>query len=386
MTSAIWFPRRLQPGVPSLFTLLLPCVLTACAMRTEMGSKPSTSWKENPQPGERKKVERFVAEVLVPQQQHNRDGKLRRAFHRKTHVGLIAEFRVLPGLPDHARQGVFKEPQTYPAAARFSNGEASSNPDRKPEPRGIAVKLIGVTGKKLPERVDDPPENRVRGNLTQDFLATSHSLTSTVRNADQFMTAIKAKNEGHLVSGLAHRFGVAETARIMIALLRTVRFSDVRSMATEHYGGTAPIKYGPYAVKFTVQPSAGTRPPLKVDRKDPDFLRKELAARLKEGDLVFDFVVQFFADENRTPIEDTSVRWQPRVGPLKVAELRIPRQNIDTVSAKALSDKIDRLSFTPWHAIEDHRPLGSIMRARRIAYPVSSTNRHCLAEPTHLQP
>jgi hypothetical protein len=34
------------------------------------------------------------------------------------------------------------------------------------------------------------------------------------------------------------------------------------------------------------------------------------------------------------------------------------------------------LSFNPWHGIEAHQPLGSIMRVRRQAYESSSRFRH----------
>jgi hypothetical protein len=36
----------------------------------------------------------------------------------------------------------------------------------------------------------------------------------------------------------------------------------------------------------------------------------------------------------------------------------------------------NKLSFSPWHALEEHRPLGGINRARRIVYPASSELRH----------
>jgi hypothetical protein len=31
----------------------------------------------------------------------------------------------------------------------------------------------------------------------------------------------------------------------------------------------------------------------------------------------------------------------------------------------------DRTSFSPWHGIVEHQPLGSVMRARRAAYEAS---------------
>jgi hypothetical protein len=71
------------------------------------------------------------------------------------------------------------EPRVFPALVRFSNGESFAKPDKKPQPRGIAIKLIGVGGPQL--LVDQ------KDAVTQDFLATSHSVTETVRNIRQFM-------------------------------------------------------------------------------------------------------------------------------------------------------------------------------------------------------
>jgi hypothetical protein len=36
----------------------------------------------------------------------------------------------------------------------------------------------------------------------------------------------------------------------------------------------------------------------------------------------------------------------------------------------------ENLSFTPWHALPEHRPLGGINRARKVIYDLISTFRH----------
>jgi hypothetical protein len=36
----------------------------------------------------------------------------------------------------------------------------------------------------------------------------------------------------------------------------------------------------------------------------------------------------------------------------------------------------DNLSFTPWHALPEHRPLGGINRARKVIYEAISKRRH----------
>ena len=341
---------------------------------------PSTAWREVVDPGEEAIVTAFLRKI--EQQQRDvagADGPLRRGFHAKFHLGAQAEFRVLDGLPEYARQGVFSQPATIPAVVRFSNGNFKLQKDGRPDPRGIAIKLVGVPGPKL--HPGDP------GAVTQDFLATSHSVTSTVRDIGQFVAFIESVRDGliPLTPRLVRRVGVAEALRIVGAFLRTVVFSKVRSMAVEQYAGTAPVQFGPYAAKFTVQPAEGTAPPRERPRTD-DFLREELEERLREGDLRFDFVAQFFVDERRTPIEDTSVAWDPAVAPfVKVAELRIPRSDLSRdEAARETSRKVDQLSFSPWHALEDHRPLGSVMRARKVAYEASADLRHHAPEPARL--
>jgi hypothetical protein len=262
-------------------------------------------------------------------------------------------------------EGLFKEGKTFPAFVRFSNGDTHLNADSQPQPRGIAIKLVGVEGEK------------VRGHeseLTQDFLATSHSVTGIVRNARQFIAVIESlKNGRPHFAALAKSpdVGFLEACRILLGLFREVRLAKVNSMATETYFGTAPIKWGSYAVKFAFRPR---QQPWPANNKDnPDYLREELVRRLSEGDLLFDFVVQFFEDESLTPIEDTSVKWKSDF--FKVGELVIPKCDAASPEGRALTAYVENLSFSPWHGLAAHQPLGSIMRARRFAYPASAGAR-----------
>jgi hypothetical protein len=139
-------------------------------------------------------------------------------------------------------------------------------------------------------------------------------------------------------------------------------------------------------LKFTVRPAESTVATTAHSSRDKDFLRKELADRLRKADLIMDFLVQFYVGRDRTPIENTSVPWRPEGTPLrKVAQLRIPRCDLDDPQSRELSEKIDKLSFSPWHATEDHKPLGNVMGARRVAYEASAALRGQRPEPTSLQ-
>ena len=62
---------------------------------------------------------------------------------------------------------------------------------------------------------------------------------------------------------------------------------------------------------------------------------------------VFAFLVQFYVDDTRTPIEDTSIAWD--VPMLKVAQVRISSCDLDNPQTSALSEAVNQLSFSPWH-------------------------------------
>ena len=71
------------------------------------------------------------------------------------------------------------------------------------------------------------------------------------------------------------------------------------------------------------------------------------------------------------PIEDPTVEWKSAWE--RVATIEIDAQEFDFPERWEWGNK---LSFSPWHALEEHRPLGGINRARKVVYPASSDLRH----------
>jgi hypothetical protein len=117
-------------------------------------------------------------------------------------------------------------------------------------------------------------------------------------------------------------------------------------------------------VKYIVRPVSRVHPrrPTLTD----NYLHDELRLRLSMEDVAFDFFVQFQSNARTMPIEDASVEWSERESPyVRVAEVRIPRQAID---APGREQACERTSFNPWHCLTEHRPLGSMNRARREIY------------------
>lgn len=341
-----------------------------------MSTTPATDWKEVIDPGEAARFERYAEQLHALQRRAAVAGKAGRALHAKGQLGLEAELEVLPDLPEPARVGLFARPATYRAFVRFSNGAGTRNADRKGDVRGVAIKVIGVAGKKVIPGMEDV--------VTQDFLMI-RSPTTPFRSADEFVPVLVGAGSppfGMLRAGAQLGFG-----RLFQILRQTLRGFAVPaiSLATTRYFSAAPIRFGAYAAHYALTPHA--RASAATAGASADYLSDELTARLREGAVIYDFEVQFFVDEVRTPIEDASVEWKEADAPfVTVARLTLPKQDPTSERGRHLAARVEGFSFDPWHALEELRPLGNMMRARNVAYRVSTGERKAAAEPTSFEP
>lgn len=99
--------------------------------------------------------------------QHREGTRYLRDAHAKAHGCVKAEVKVLPGLAQSLRQGVFSEPgKIWQAMIRLSNGNAYPQFDSMRDARGMAIKLFDVPGKQLLENRQQQHE--------QDFVMFSH--------------------------------------------------------------------------------------------------------------------------------------------------------------------------------------------------------------------
>lgn len=317
---------------------------------------------EHAVPGEaeyiRKILERFKGDI----EKAYKPGAMRRDAHPKT-VGCVkAEFTVEPDLPEELRVGVFKEPRTYPAYIRFSNSSTTIQPDIKRDARGMAIKLLGVAGEKLLENE--------RQETTQDFLVVSIPQFIN-HNVVDFYELIHAVAGGTLKI-LAFIFNPFNShLRVLWNVANS--FKKHSNLLEVRFWSTVPYQFGSEVVKYSAKPhqAAVTRIP-----KNPseNFLREAMKQSLAGQDAYFDFMVQFRTDPRRMPVEDATVRWNEQASPFrKVATIRIPAQVFDTEERMKFAEN---LSFSPWHSLPEHRPLGSINRARRVVYEAISKYRH----------
>jgi hypothetical protein len=335
---------------------------------------PSTDWKETVDPSEAERFERYAEQLHALQRKAARGGRASRGLHAKGQLGVEAELEVLPDLPEAARVALFAQPGTYKSYVRFSNGAGARQSDHKGDVRGVAIKVVGVVGKKVIPGMESA--------VTQDFLMIRSAVTA-FRNADEFVqVVVGAASPPFGILRVGAKLGFGRLFRILRQSIRGLNAPTI-SLATTRYFSATPIRFGPYAVHYALAPHAQADATATVGKSaSADYLGEEMAARLREGPVVYNFQVQFFVDDARTPIEDASVEWKEADAPfVTVARLTLGKQDVGSERGRKVAEKVEGFSFDPWHAVEELRPLGNMMRARNAAYRVSTGERGAAAEP-----
>ena len=323
---------------------------------------------EYPPANEQAHIDSLIRELRAKMERDYAKNRMLRDAHPKMHGCVRGEFSIAPDLPPELSIGVFKQSRTYPVWVRFSNQNGTASADSKPDIRGVAIKLMGVEGKKL-----TPDGDR---EMNQDFILISDS---------RFVTKDVAQFDG-LVRGLVG--GNLRIAWFFLTHLRVLRnlMSSLRRFGNPlciRYFSVAPYLLGERAAKYSLTPRNAKDPPVPANPSD-DYLREAMVQELRSRDAVFDFAVQFQTDPRKMPIEDPGVTWDESLSPFRnVATLTIPSQVFDTAERREFGDN---LSFNPWRALPEHRPLGGISRARRQVYEALSIFRHECNQAPRVEP
>lgn len=299
------------------------------------------------------------------QKGYDAEGRAFRDAHRKSHGCVVARFTVLGGLPANLAQGVLARPRSFDAVIRYSNGSQNVD-DTKGDARGMAIKLMGVDGPKL---LGDEA-----GARTQDFLLMT-SPVFFVRNAKDYVGFQQAISSGGLsVAGwLAWHWREA-------SVLLSIQNRKMSNPLNGRYWSPTPSRLGAgQQVKYSATPCAGQT--FTDTASGVDLLGQNLTAHLAQRSACFDFSVQRRTQPTQMPIEDATVEWKESAAPfVKVARIDIAAQSPEQGQA------CDVRSFTPWHSIAEHRPLGGIERTRKAVYQAISTLRHDLNGEPRVEP
>ncbi len=299
----------------------------------------------------------------------------KRDAHAKHHGCVKAEFIVETNLPDELKVGIFREPRTFPTWVRFSNGARESQADAKGDTRGIAIKLLGVEGEKVLEG-----EKHLQ---THDFTLVNHPVFA-IRNAQDYLDLFNLRSKGEKqiiwfflnspnpLRWRLHEFGITQA----------IQRKKISNPLAIQYWSMVPYQFGAVAAKYSVKPTTTT--PVSVDRTSKHYLHEAMVEHLAQQPASFDFLVQLQTDPVKMPIEDPTIAWDEALSPYrKVATLTISPQSFDSVEQMQFCEN---LTYTPWHALPEHRPLGGINRVRRGVYESLAKLRHTLNEVPQEEP
>ena len=160
---------------------------------------------------------------------------------------------MLHDLPEVLRQGVFAEPRAYPVVMRLSTNPGDILDDSISVPCGLALKIVGVSGERLPGSEDGD---------TQDFLMASGPAFSAP-NASKFLGSPKllAKTTDTpqilnkaLSAALCGAESVVEAAGGESAAIKTLGGYPNTQILSETFYSQVPLLYGPYMAKVSVAP------------------------------------------------------------------------------------------------------------------------------------
>ncbi len=324
---------------------------------------------------------------------HHSADPTRRSQHPKTHGVVQAIFQV-DELPPAYRVGVFATPRPIAAWIRFSNGREFD--DRKRDVRGMAIKLFSAAA---PDAASE---------VSQDFVLADHPVFFA-RDAADFLQFLQMKGKHGAARKHAADTGAAEGEQAalmkqqqmeLVTAFPVVRdfFKSVSSPLTLEYFSQTPYRFGDRQVKYFVRPeppapsdsaSASPRagePGRPGDRGNPgspagpgdpgekDALRDSMVRILttERRAVRFQFGIQLYSTAALTPIEDATKEWTA-AEEVVLATITIPPQEFLGDDRRELAEA---LSFSPWHTLPEHEPVGSLNLARRDAYVDSSVTRH----------
>jgi hypothetical protein len=350
---------------------------------------------ERPDADEAKTTEALIETLQYINEKTFADGgHAIRSVHAKTHGILQGYLEVDAGLPHDLAQGLFAKPGRYPIVMRFSTIPGDILDDSVSTPRALAIKVIGVEGERL---------EGSEGDVTQDFVLNNGPAFGAP-NPKRFLARLR------LLARTTNR--ARRLKKILSAVMRQVQKvivvitggpnSTVATLGghpqTHILGDTfysqAPLRFDDFIAKISVAPKspelkALTRSPLNVNGV-PNGLREAVLDFFTKNGGVWEVRAQLCTDLEHMPIENAAVVWSEEVSPYqRIARITVKPQLAWSEVRSSVVD--DGMSFTPWHGLAAHRPLGGIMRVRKAAYEAAKKfraerNGRVIQEPREMVP
>jgi hypothetical protein len=215
-------------------------------------------------------IDSVVASMMrVNQHVFDKHRHAKRDAHAKSHGVLVGHVTVYDNLPAYLAQGVFAKPARYPVVLRLSTAPGDVHSDKVPTPRGMAIKMLGVSGHQfLPQR---------QQASTQDLLLVNHPVIAFGHAAAYLQTQkllekhmddpdITKRIIAALASGgskALHAFGIDNP------IVDTLGAPNTHILG-ETFFSMAAVRYGDYVAKLCAAPvssKASASTPTRATRR-----------------------------------------------------------------------------------------------------------------------
>ncbi|WP_159107222.1 catalase family protein [Azospirillum sp. B4] len=302
-------------------------------------------------------------------------GPVRRDAHAKAHGCVRATVAVRADVPEALRRGLFATAADYPAIIRFSNAnEATQRSDHEKDGRGMAIKIYDVPGQPLSVAPGERP--------SQDIILINYP-TFLVASPDDYLTLLGYIDSDDRLTKLLQPllvFSAIGWKGTMNAVGAASSLID--NPLNTRYWSMVPYQLGTgadaQAVKYSARPCQQW-PVVIPGGDDPNYLRHAMSATLAAGSACMELMVQPRTSDAMS-VEDSRYEWAETLAPfVPVATITVEQQTFDTADQNVACEA---LSYSPWHALPDHKPLGAVNRLRQAIYrQISALRRETARNP-----
>ena len=309
-------------------------------------------------------------------------GKARRGVHAKSHGLLEADIEVVDSA---MRIGLFGQRRTYRALLRPSNGFSEVRKDGKRDARGLAVRVLippdDLLGAEQPKFITLPPSE---GDGFQDFIMVNYPVffSPDVSHFAMLLQAAKLPGLGDKLLTFAS-LSLSSGGLEQLWHFGRMLTSKILNPLNAVFHSETPYQLGPaYVAKYSVEPTDPRRFFDLANAFDHDGLSTALKETLRNDPIRLRLLVHVLPtnelprgfDSLADVIEDATVDWET---------LGAKQHHVATITVHAKQDpttvesmrRAEAIRFNPWHALIAHRPLGSLNRARWLAYRASQHRR-----------
>ena len=303
-------------------------------------------------------------------------GHAMRSVHAKSHGLLRGTLTVIDGLAPSLAQGIFNAPKQFSVSMRLSTPPGDVLPDSVSLPRAAALQIHDVPGVRL---------SGDEAGATQDFVMVNGPVF-LAPDTEHFLSSLKLlAATTDKAEGLKRMFSLCLRAADRLlqatgepsAKVQALGGHPMTHILGETFYTQVPMLWGRHVAKLALVPVSTELIALQGKQlrlgEHPDGLREAVREHFVRHCAVWELRVQLCTDLASMPIEDATVLWPEEQSPfLAVARLDFPQQESWGPASPQLDDA---LSFSPWHGVVDHRPLGWVMRARKDTYRSSAEFR-----------